>query len=358
MINSHLPLSDNLPVHKLASVFKNTVATYKFYWLLAIIEFVAKEGRTEITFRELISKMIANAWYSITAFKLSFGKSDNLEKVINVLCRNYGFAYSDDKDDIYLRLISDTDKTVENEIRGFYDNVPYWFLSPWAPNSTKKDIVVRSQQEKNDFLYTLFTNKPKRIVVNERWIEYVKLNHSVLTDFCYWNLLGFIETRNPNVPGLSNKLIKPTFRAPLIKQRKYWDQLFISGTKVKCIYTGAELSRNSYDIEHFVPWTFVTHDLIWNLIPSDSSINRSKSDKLPDLDRYLKPFVSLQMAGLRAACKSNSNDKIFEDFLLLKILSPSDLLNLDFDAQCRVYHDVLSPLIQIASNSGFQYWNK
>lgn len=356
MTNIHLPHSNNLPVHKLASIFKNTSATYKFYWFLAIIEFVAKDGRTEIMFRELVSKMIANAWYSITTFKLSFGKSDNLEKVIGELCRGYDFNYSDNKDDIYLRLVSDTDKAVYNEVKGFYDNVPYWFLSPWAPNVTKKEIVIRSQQPGNDFPYSIFTNKPKRIVINEIWIEYIKLNHSVLTDFCYWNLLSFLETRNPNVPGLSNKLIKPDFRAPLIKQRKYWDRLFANGQKVECIYTNIELSRNSYDIEHFVPWTFVTHDLIWNLIPSDSSINKSKGDKLPDLDRYLKPFVTLQVQGLSAAYKSNPNDKLFEDFLLLKILKPNELLELDFNAQCQIYHDVLSPLIQIASNSGFWHW--
>ena len=47
-----LPSSDNLPVNKLASVFSNTSATYKFYWFLAIIELV-EEGNTTISKRNI-----------------------------------------------------------------------------------------------------------------------------------------------------------------------------------------------------------------------------------------------------------------------------------------------------------------
>ena len=43
----NLPISNNLPINKLASVFGSTSATYKFYWLIALIELV-EEGNIEI----------------------------------------------------------------------------------------------------------------------------------------------------------------------------------------------------------------------------------------------------------------------------------------------------------------------
>lgn len=43
----NLPHSQNLPIHKLSSVFNSTSATYKFYWLIALIELV-EEGTIEI----------------------------------------------------------------------------------------------------------------------------------------------------------------------------------------------------------------------------------------------------------------------------------------------------------------------
>ena len=49
----NLPFSDNLPTNKLASSFANTSATYKFYWLIAIIELV-ENGQTKIKKRDSI----------------------------------------------------------------------------------------------------------------------------------------------------------------------------------------------------------------------------------------------------------------------------------------------------------------
>ena len=47
-----LPQSHNLPIQKLASVFNSTSATYKFYWLIALIELV-EEGNIEISKRKI-----------------------------------------------------------------------------------------------------------------------------------------------------------------------------------------------------------------------------------------------------------------------------------------------------------------
>ena len=41
----NLPTSNNLPINKLASVFGSTSATYKFYWLIALIELVEEENK-------------------------------------------------------------------------------------------------------------------------------------------------------------------------------------------------------------------------------------------------------------------------------------------------------------------------
>ena len=45
---------------------------------------------------------------------------------------------------------------------------------------------------------------------------------------------------------------------------------------LNCIYTGNPLERNSFDLDHFMPWSFVSHNQNWNLIPTDSSFNSSK----------------------------------------------------------------------------------
>ena len=77
----NLPFSDNLPINKLASSFANTSATYKFYWLIAIIELV-ENSQTTIKKRDVFSRMISNSWYTVNYFHVSFGKQDLIQNAV------------------------------------------------------------------------------------------------------------------------------------------------------------------------------------------------------------------------------------------------------------------------------------
>ena len=82
-----LPYSDSLPVQRLAASFANTSATYKFYSLIAIIESV-ENGIVQIGKRELFSTMIANAWYTVNYFHVSFGKQDLIQHAVQSILVN------------------------------------------------------------------------------------------------------------------------------------------------------------------------------------------------------------------------------------------------------------------------------
>ncbi|MDW5290985.1 hypothetical protein [Formosa sp. PL04] len=56
-----LPLESDISISKLTSVFKNTSATYKFYWFWAILESV-DEGKTEINKKEIFARMLTLSW--------------------------------------------------------------------------------------------------------------------------------------------------------------------------------------------------------------------------------------------------------------------------------------------------------
>ncbi len=71
-----LPQSDILSTRHLNRVFDDTTATYKFYWLLGLLEYTVK-GKNCISIKEMIVSMVANAWYPVAFFRLSFGKSEN-----------------------------------------------------------------------------------------------------------------------------------------------------------------------------------------------------------------------------------------------------------------------------------------
>ena len=350
-----LPVQQIISTRLLAQVFNSTSATYKFYWFISILEIYTNRQDRRIRFDEILTRMIANAWYPIHYFRLSFGMQDKLSENIKEIQAITNIPIDVDKETLQKLLLSSTDQRVWKLINNFSLQVPYRFLSPWISYSSDKDVIDQSANYSNDCLYSIETNAEKAIVLNEKWCEYLLFNHRILHDFCYWNLTMYLQLKNPNVPDLANKLVKPILRNSLTSQRAYWEIVFDNQNEIECIYTGKKLSKNNYDLEHFIPWSFVSHDLQWNLMPSDKFINCSKSNKLPPLDVYLPKFVMQQKKALEIVFQTQPNNKRLEDFTIFGY-SASDLAKMPLDSFNELYYKTMSPMVQIAENMGFEKW--
>ncbi|WP_238387703.1 HNH endonuclease domain-containing protein [Pararcticibacter amylolyticus] len=285
-----LPYQERLPVPLLAACFNNTSASYKFYWFLGILNRL-EQGETTILKRHLFAEMTAQAWYTVNYFKVSFGKQDKLHEAIERIKGIEILPIDMDRDTIFKRLTQTTNKSTLSELSYFNGEVPHRFLSPWFRTGDKQVVYQSSQCFENDCMYALYL---EYIELNPAWIGYLTYHSRILKNFCYWNLAVYLQNRNPNVPDLPNKLIKLPVRKALTTQRKFWDLVIIELGSVDCIYTNKPLFIGNYSVEHFLPYAFVSHDLMWNLIPANKSFNSSKSDKLPPLDRYFEPFFKLQ----------------------------------------------------------------
>jgi hypothetical protein len=347
----NLPQNIKLPVSSLSRIFENTTATYKFYWFVAIMDIVVKEHKTRISFWEIIAGMIAESWYPIHYFKLSFGKSDSLFVKSLEIQKEYQISIESDKEKIK-NLLVDNLKETKKFLKIFSINVPYRFLSPWIRYTYDEDVIAKSQLFENKALYAIYNDE---IVINDLWVEYLTKHYKILRDFAFWNLTEFLQKRNPNVPDVSSKLIKPIQRDSLTKQRKYWDSYIEITGGINCIYTGKNIIAKEYDLDHFVPWSFVSHNLLWNLIPSDPSVNSAKNNNLPQLDKYLQPFASLHQDAMKILYEKNMNNKIFEDYLIIYDSIP-DLINLSKSDFFNVFKRTFTPMVQIAENMGFKIW--
>lgn len=347
----NLPQNIKLPVSSLSRIFENTTATYKFYWFVAIMDIVVKEHKTRISFWEIIAGMIAESWYPIHYFKLSFGKSDSLFVKSLEIQKEYQISIESDKEKIK-NLLVDNLKETKKFLKIFSINVPYRFLSPWIRYTYDEEVIAKSQRFENNALYAIYNDE---IVINDLWVEYLTKHYKILRDFAFWNLTEFLQKRNPNVPDVPSKLIKPIQRDSLTKQRKYWDSYIEITGGINCIYTGKNIIAKEYDLDHFVPWSFVSHNLLWNLIPSDPSVNSAKSNNLPQLDKYLQPFASLHQDAMKILYEKNMNNKIFEDYLIIYDSIP-DLINLSKSDFFNVFKRTFTPMVQIAENMGFKIW--
>ncbi|MBP5347009.1 MAG: HNH endonuclease, partial [Bacteroidales bacterium] len=193
-----LPKNDKLQINLLSSVFNNTTATYKFYWFVSILDLLVKEGKTRMTFWEIISGMIAESWYPIHYFRLSFGKSDSLNESSVSLQKQMDIPIDASKLELKKAIEQNLGNSrVKSLLRVFTKNVPYRFLSPWITYTYDADVVAKSQVFYNDCLYAI---KDNTIEINPIWKDYLTEHYSILRDFAFWNLTLFLQKRNPNVP--------------------------------------------------------------------------------------------------------------------------------------------------------------
>lgn len=351
-----LPSNIALPIHLLSSCFNSTSATYKFYWFISLLE-ATEQGYHRINKQDLFAGMIANAWYTINYFNVSFGKQDQLQRAIEQLIELENLSINTKKQAIIDTLKASNNTATHRLLRYFDGEVPYRFLSPWFPTTKgdRKQIYSQSQSFLNDTLYAVNEHE---VIINPKWIPYLSQNSGILKSFCYWHLSLYLQKHNPNVPDIPNKLIKPPLRNSLSKQRKdFWDLVIHHNGPVNCIYTNKQLSIGDYAVEHFVPYAFVSHDLLWNLIPADKNFNSSKCDKLPSMIHHFDAYCDLQLLGLKIILNNNRNkntEKLLQDYLTI-IPDLTDFINLDTHILKTKFKETVGPLITIASNNGFEF---
>lgn len=93
-----LPYSESLSTSFMNRVFDTTTATYKFYWLLALLDMYVKEKKSEMRALDIASRMVAYAWYPIEYFRLSFGKGDSMSQIIPNIAELTGITVDDKLD--------------------------------------------------------------------------------------------------------------------------------------------------------------------------------------------------------------------------------------------------------------------
>lgn len=308
-----LPFDSRISIAKLTSVFRNTSATYKFYLFWAILECV-EDGKIVIDKKEIFARMISLAWYTVNYFHISFGKQDMIQTAIKRLKEIEALNIDTDQRVIREVLLHSQNPETASILYHFDENVPHKFLTPWVGSSNSRVRPYElSLNEKYNTPYSFLGNT---IVIRDRWFRYFLENCGILKTFCYWNLTLFVQRRNPNVPDIPNKIHRPIVRGSLNRhKRKFWDLVIEETGPIRCIYTDKLLEVGDYVIEHFIPYQFVAHDLMWNLVPADRTFNSMKSDKLPNFELFFNSFYELQKEGTDIIKANSPKNSFLQDYL-------------------------------------------
>lgn len=370
-IHLNMPQSDLVDYRVFSRLLDDdkVVASYKMYWLLGILDEVAL-GNTEIEFKKIISRMIVYSWYPILQYKLNYGIFDNLKKPVNYIAIKYNLPNNYDENKLLDFIYSNDDKELNKMMKELTYNVPYRLLSPFftdklkgQKDSIKNKMITELSLESENCLYKIVKGDKDKIILNEGWKDYLQKNYKVIKGWIYYKIVCFLQKRNPNVPAIAFKIETPKSRN-LTRATTLWKEIIIS-KNINDIYTGMDFTKENYDklgvlsIDHFIPWSFVLHDEMWNLTPTFKNINSSKSDNLPSYQEYIDKFCSVQYEAFSYLC-DKKKDKDLECYIdVMRLENPFEFLKYksreEFNDKLK---QTISPIYQIALNQGFEVLNK
>jgi hypothetical protein len=359
-----LPASRRLSIGTLAGLFRNTTNSYKYLFFLALIRALRNasfQSPGPFNLHRLQNEMLTVAWYPHQYFRLSFGASDQVGSVLAAfrapqssgagkmprameLRREFGAQISDDALMRYVptRLIR---PFFAEELRGEKDH-------------HVDERITRLASEQFDSVRPLYQFSLDRsaILVHPEWLAYLRDNAGIVEEWALWEWLKYMQARNPNTPNIGAKLMPPGQRAGLAAQRGFWQTAMAHwpAGRLRCPYSAHSLDSEHFALDHLLPWAFVAHDRLWNLVPADPSVNSSKSNRVPVAD-YLQPVAELHATALcatRDAMSSRRWQSHAEQYL-------TDLHSADYQTLLRTdeiqdaYLRHVEPLLHLARSQGF-----
>jgi 5-methylcytosine-specific restriction endonuclease McrA len=261
---------------------KNT-NTYKLAWGKAILDIIAKKQLTKIPFSSIAEEMLRYYWNQIYFFNLKQGPTNQtptLFKIINEMISHYQDLVGT-KQPVWFNIAQS--KLVKN--KKYYNH------------QIKKIMVVLHQDVSWRFLivggaqipiYSIDKRMNAILLCKDALVslsDYGKL----LSQFIYFKWSQLLEKFN-HAPKIANKINgsgqQEIRRRSLSAYKEILLKLY-DKSPIRDFYTDEILSKDDLSVDHFIPWSYIYSDDIWNLVLTSKSNNSKKSNHL-----YSKEYLS------------------------------------------------------------------
>ena len=365
-MNSSLPSNSKLKIKELSRIFDSKSESYKLFWFGSLLSKIM-EGRKEVTFDELVNDMIATAWYMVSEFHLNLGPSDTMEKFIISMQESTELKPSEEKGKIISFLLSSDNNLILKAKKVLINEVPYRIQSTLVnlnSDDWKKGSRARIEMiNKNDGLIYKFgpyNSINTTIIIDDNWAEYIRQNGAFFEGWYKYNLIEYLQKRNPSVPGIPEK-IEPPKERKLSDVSKFWKEC-LSYKSIREIYGNKLLKADDISIDHFVPWSYTVSDEFWNLHPTTKKINSCKSNNLPSWRTYFPLLCNLEYTSYSLIHKYPSLMDVFittskDHFSSLEVKEKLYLRkNHSKQSFSNVLEEILGPQYLAASSCGFKSW--
>jgi len=370
-----------LDVKSFAKMLDNPTNCYKFYWLEAVVNLIGK-GAESASFDEVFNEMISNAWSTVLEYHILLSpkkngeRKDSLERAVKSLKgAATDLSLNASKPQIERAIIKYGEQLAEHKkqlaiyvpccaLAGFYKA---WSEEKYNYNYSQKMVDFTKSVSLKTPLPYVFEMQPNRgrvLLFHPLWVEYIRENMNVILGWIQHEKCKWLQTVNPEIPSIVTKLTAPKIdRNKLKTVHGLWDAVL-----AECknpffdIYSDKPIDRQKYAMDHFVPWSFVSHNELWNLLPIDPSINSKKSNQLPEWERYFRKFA--EGLYLMYEMKEKSEKirdlfrKCYKDFIHSRWADEKLFLSGNSrESFIKILEENMHPIYVSAKNHNYENWH-
>ena len=369
---------NGLDIGGFSQMLKNPSYCYKYYWLEAITKLISRDI-SQTTFNDIIDEMICNAWYTVLEFHVHLSGimlgevRDGLERAVYRLQLLSNLRSDADADEIK-RAIIENNSDVEFKCykEQLTNNVPYYACSQFFENHGYKVDGTIGRFVKYAELINLISPIPymlgkskglnREVYFNDKWMQMIKDNTVSVLGWIQYEKVKWLQNNNPEMPSLIYKLAPMDLKMRKLDHvRDLWE-VILRRHAIVDVFTNNPIEKK-YDIDHFIPWSFVMNDELWNLMPMDSRLNSSKNNKLPNWSTYFGRYANNQFIlyglinddskpgihKLYEACFKDNLHSIWGNELYQKGKTREEF--------CNMLRKNMEPVYDSAKRQGYQEWH-
>lgn len=250
--------------------------SYKFGFIKSLLDNLFNGDETDqgifFSYEQLFAKFTENYWNLVVKYDLRQMRKDKrsefskIETILqsavamNAILVNLEFASIDvcRKNNIVKQVMAECKKCVVGALYEDFEGTLYSF-----------DL-------KADGLYVAplayeFMLKYKMEIEKLNYYSWAKFLEKINSDNVLIRVIDKLELATPKRSDLSI----------------YRDILRKEFEECNCFYCGKRLQRSAH-VDHFIPWSFVKDDKIWNFVLSCPQCNERKSNRIPARDYVMK----------------------------------------------------------------------
>lgn len=250
--------------------------TYKFGLIKALLDSAFSGEITEqgihYSYEELFGHFAYNYWNLVVKYNLRQMRKDGKSEFSKV--------------ELILKEVIKENKVLTNlEFESLDSDIKKKIIKQ-VTAECKKFVIGALYDDFDGVIYS-FNRKESEIVLNPCVYDFMLKYKAELEKLNYYAWARFLEQINDDnvLVRIIDKLELATpKREDLSVYREILRREFEENT---CFYCGKKLGKKIH-VDHFIPWSFVKDDKLWNFVLSCDKCNERKSNKLPKQDFLIK----------------------------------------------------------------------